>query len=99
MAVGVLVSALAIPLLIVAHALSSRVWYRRARVHRAFVVVESAIAFLGGVTMYATYGYADALLWWQSASTWTQLGNFLLIILVMLVVGQGALHGDQRESR
>lgn len=99
LAVGMLISTLAIPLLIVAHALSSRVSYRRATIHRLFIVVESIIAFLGGFTMYATYGFADPMLWWQSASGWTQLGNFILIIVVTIVVAQGALRGEAKEPK
>ena len=46
--VGFFVRPLAVPLLIVAHALSSRVRYRRSHIHTLFVGAESIVAFLSG---------------------------------------------------
>jgi hypothetical protein len=97
--VGFFVRPLAVPLLIVAHALSSRVRYRRSHIHTLFVGAESIVAFLSGVTVYADYGHWEATLWWLSASGWAQTANLFLINFIVTTIGRAMLRGEPPEQR
>ncbi|WP_040158526.1 hypothetical protein [Nigerium massiliense] len=95
LALGALFVPLSIALLFIAHALASRVLYRRRSVDRAFKITESITAVIAAAQMFGDgYGLDFAAFWsyWQG---WAQLGNLVLIPVAALLVGAGLRAGEK----
>ncbi|MFP5416404.1 MAG: hypothetical protein ACLGHZ_05945 [Actinomycetes bacterium] len=96
--IGALVPPLAIPLLLVASALASRIRQRRQVVARTFSIAIAAAFGLGLVGMVVFRGVFDVVDWYDAATGWAQLASLVLLLAVPAVVGDSLRRGEPPED-
>lgn len=99
LAVGGLVGALSFPLYLVASVLASRIGYRRTLLARAFSIGTFVVLGLGLLGVLYTYGTFDVMGWYDAASGWAQLANWVMALVTVLVVGDALRRGERPDEQ
>ena len=96
--IGAILSPVAIPLLLVASVLATRIRFRRPVVARAFNLLIGLTMTLGLVTSFGERGSFDLFAWYDASAGWAQLACLALFVAVPLIVGEGLRRGERPTS-
>ena len=98
LAVGALVHPLSLAMLVVASVLAVRVRYRRRLVGRLFSWGMLGAFTLGFLLQFVDVGFFDAITWYDNATSFAQLANGILFVVVPLVVGDAMRRREPPEG-